>query len=301
MTESAATASRMMKTQEAYLTKLIDQRIENVAPRKIELSDGSKKVELPAGIRHKLFEVALKAVKCGPVALIGPAGAGKTTLAIQIAEAMGIQFAFTGAIASEYKLMGFIDAQGRTVRTAFRDVYEKGGLFLFDEIDGSVPQAVLAFNNAIANDHCDFPDGNVKKHPDFYVMAAANTYWTGADRVYVGRNQLDGASLDRFIFMTVEYDEDLEALLTDNKDWLEHVQFAREAVAALKLRHIISPRATVYGTKLLDMKLSFKQAEMMTIFKGMPAEDVKRTKLKMKELATKGKEVGEVKKEKEAA
>lgn len=303
---SAAETNKALRKQEVYLKGLIDDRLKEIAPRKVELTIGDKKIELAPDIRHKLFDITFKAVMCGPVALVGPAGAGKTTLAQQIADALKVPFYFTGAIASEYKLMGFIDANGHCVSTAFREAYTKGGLFLFDEIDASLPQAVLAFNNALANDCCDFPDGNHKRHPEFYVMAAANTYWTGADRVYVGRTQLDGASQDRFIFITIDYDEKMERLLIDSTnedevDWLEHVQFAREAVRQLKLRHIISPRSTIYGVKLLRNKVAFKDRETMTIFKGMPAEDIKRVKVKMKQLATEGIEIEKQNKQKEAA
>jgi len=71
-------------------------------------------------------------------------------------------------------------------------------LFLFDEIDASLPNAVLAFNAALANGYADFPDGMVKRHPRFACIAAANTFGMGADRIYVGRNQLDGADAGPF-------------------------------------------------------------------------------------------------------
>ena len=90
-------------------------------------------------------------------------------------------------------------AQGTIVSTEFRKAYENGGLFLFDEIDASMPGAILAFNAALANNFMDFPDKKVPRHKDFYCIAAANTFGSGADRQYVGRNQLDAASLDRFI------------------------------------------------------------------------------------------------------
>lgn len=284
----SAKAMRLMAKQEPYIRRLIDESVGKMAPQKIELVMEDKVKELGAKIRHKLFEVCLKAVVCGPVALVGPAGCGKTTLATQIAEALSIPFKFTGAISSEYKLMGFIDANGRYNETAFFEAYTKGGLFLFDEIDGSVPQAVLAFNNAIANDSCDFPHGNFTKHKDFYIMAAANTFWSGADRVYVGRNQLDGASSDRFIFIEVDYDEPMENKLTQDAEWAEHVQLAREAVRALKMRYIISPRATIFGAKLREMKMDFKEVERMTLFKSVKPEDLKMIKKKMREIAEKG-------------
>ena len=130
--------------------------------------------------------------------MVGPAGSGKTTAAHEAAKALGIPFYFTGAIDSAYKLTGFIDAQGRTVRTAFREAFEHGGVFLFDEMDSSMPAALLAFNAALANGHADFPDGIIKRHPDFRAIAACNTFGGGANRQYVGRMQLDAASLDRF-------------------------------------------------------------------------------------------------------
>jgi hypothetical protein len=45
------------------------------------------------------------------------------------------------------------------------------------------------------------------------VCAAANTYGTGADALYVGRNQLDAATLDRFYVVEMDYDRKLEAKL----------------------------------------------------------------------------------------
>lgn len=281
---------RLMAKHEPYIRRLIDESVGTMAPKKIEINFKEKITNLEAKLRHNLFEDALKAITCGPVALVGPAGAGKTTLAQQVAEALKVKFAFTGAISSEYKLMGFIDANGRYNATAFFKAYTEGGLFLFDEIDGSVPQAVLAFNNAIANDSCDFPHGNFAKHKDFYIMAAANTYWTGADRVYVGRNQLDGASLDRFIFITVDYDEVMENKFTEDSEWAEHVQLAREAVKALKMRYIISPRATIFGAKLRELKMKFSDVEKMTLFKAVTAEDLSIIRKRMREIAEKGME-----------
>lgn len=288
--KQSARIAKLVKTHQDYLSNFIRDEIARVAPRRIEIVQNDNVVQtLPSDAkRHKMFETALKAVTCGPTTLIGPAGAGKTTMAEQIAEALGLKFCYTGAISNEYKLMGFINAAGLPVRTPFRECYEFGGLYLFDEIDASVPSAVLSFNNAIANGSCDFPDANIKKHKDFKVMAAANTFWNGNDRVYVGRTQLDGASMDRFIFLEIDYDEDLEASLTDNQDWLENVQLARESVKQLKTRHIISPRATIYGSKLLANGLSLKEVEAMVMFKGLANDEVNKIRTKMKEIAING-------------
>jgi len=203
------------------------------------------------------------------VYLVGPAGAGKTYAAIQCAKALGVEFYFTGAVASEFKLTGFIDAQGRIVSTEFRKAFEKGGLFLFDEIDASYPQAVLAFNAALSNDYMDFPDKRVQRHENFYCIAAANTYGQGADRQYVGRNQLDAASLDRFVFLDWKYDENLERELAGNQDWSDYVQKIRRFIERMKIRHVVSPRASIYGAKLLSNGIERAIVEQTILWKGL--------------------------------
>jgi MoxR-like ATPase len=224
------------------------------------------------GNRHEAFEDVLRAISKGlGVYLVGPAGSGKTTLAGQCAEALGLDFYFTGAIDSSYKLSGFTDAHGRVVPTEFKRAYEKGGLFLFDEVDASDAGALLAFNAALANGHADFPEGAIKRHPDFRVIAAANTYGTGASRVYVGRNQLDAATLDRFVFLTMGYDSKLEATLAP-AEIVQRIQSIRAAVDRLKIRHIVSPRASIQLAALLDAGMSRAAAEDAAIWKGLDTD-----------------------------
>lgn len=223
------------------------------------------------GTVHKSFEKLLKVLSQHiNVYLVGPAGSGKTTAAQKCAEALGVKFYFTGAIANEYKLTGFKNAQGEYVRTEFREAYENGGVFLFDEIDASFPQAVLAFNAALANNFMDFPDKKVERHKDFYCIAAANTIGQGADRQYVGRNQLDAASLDRFVFINWEYDEDLELEMANgNEEWVKYVQKVRKAVEDSKIRCVISPRASMYGARLLAAGMERKEVAEMVLWKGL--------------------------------
>lgn len=222
------------------------------------------------GLQHYQLPTLIKilATKLN-VYLVGPAGAGKTHAAIQAAKALNVPFHFTGAVASEFKLTGFMDAQGRIVSTEFRKAYENGGLFLFDEIDASYPQAVLAFNAALANDYMDFPDKRVPRHENFYCIAAANTYGQGADRQYVGRNQLDAASLDRFVFIDWNYDENLERELAGNENWVKYVQRIRKYIEEHKIRHVVSPRASIFGAKLLASGIEREVVEQTIIWKGL--------------------------------
>lgn len=243
--------------------------------------------------RHFRFPELLKALKAHQnVFLCGPAGSGKTTAARQCAlklkfkEMPEQKFYFTGAISNEYKLLGYMDANGRYVSTEFRKAYENGGVFLFDEVDASFPQPLLAFNAALSGDQMDFPDGTVKKHKDFYCIATANTYGSGASRQYVGRNQLDAAFLDRFVFIDWPYDEELEKNMTDNAEWAEYVQKVRHAIDKLGfgkmgVRHIVSPRATENGAALLEAGIDRKRVEEMVIWKGLERETVQMIKNNM--------------------
>lgn len=252
--------------------KTIITEIEDLKRRKpldlVVTINSSKKTDL--GKQHYQFPTLLKilATKLN-VYLVGPAGSGKTHAAIQAAKALNAPFHFTGAVASEFKLTGFMDAQGRIVSTEFRKAYENGGLFLFDEIDASYPQAVLAFNAALANDYMDFPDKRVTRHKDFYCIAAANTYGQGADRQYIGRNQLDAASLDRFVFIDWNYDENLERDLAGNEEWSNYVQKIRRFITINKIRHVVSPRASIFGATLLSNGLEREIVENTVLWKGL--------------------------------
>lgn len=218
---------------------------------------------------HCLPDVLTMVVAGTSPFLVGPAGSGKTTLAEQIAGILKRPFYMAARVTSEYKLVGFVDANGKTVRTQFREAYENGGVFLFDEVDASDPDALTAFNAALANGYGDFPDGMVKRHKDFVAIAAGNTFGRGADRQYVGRNQLDAATLDRFQTYDVEYDEQLELTLAGDAEWTKWVQKVRKAIDAEKVRHVVSPRASISGAKLLAAGMDRAKVEASCVWKGL--------------------------------
>lgn len=237
---------------------------------------------VPVGMVHRKTPSIITMLAAGVnVYLHGPAGSGKTTAGRKCAEAFGLPFYFAAKVESEYMLLGFKDARGETVRTQFREAYEHGGVFLFDEMDGSSPSAIVAMNAALANGICPFPDGVVMRHENFKCIGAGNTKLTGATREYVGRNQLDAASVDRFAFVEFGYDDALETALATNANWCLYVQDARKAVASRALKHLVTPRATYDGSKLLEAGLTWEETENAVLWKGLDTETVMQLKAAM--------------------
>lgn len=219
---------------------------------------------------HRAFDRVLRyAANRKSVMLVGPAGSGKTTLAEQIATALGLDFYMSGKCADEVKITGYMDGGGTYRTTAFRKAYEFGGVFLFDEMDGWSPDALIAVNAPLAGQWGDFPDAMVKRHPDFVAIGAANTYGRGADRQYVGREQLDAATLDRFAVIEIDYDEDLEMAISCDRDWTKYVQKVRKAVMTEKVRHVVSPRASIEGGIMLKAGEPRKDVEDAYLWKGL--------------------------------
>lgn len=229
------------------------------------------------GIQHDKFETVLKFVSNNePVFLTGPAGSGKNVLCKQVAEALGLDFYFTNAVTQEYKLTGFTDAMGTYQPTQFYKAFTEGGLFMLDEMDASIPEVLVILNAAIANRYFDFPApiGYVEAHPDFRVIAAGNTIGHGADFEYVGRNQLDGASLDRFALVEVTYSEAIENNVACGD--VELANFCRDFRKASQLagiNTIVSYRAIGRLAKMLKI-LPIEEALQTCLIKGLEKDDI---------------------------
>jgi cobaltochelatase CobS len=234
-------------------------------------------------LQHKNFDLLLTACKATDadghhlnVWLYGPAGTGKTTAARNVSKVLGLPFFFNSALDTGYKLTGFVDANGRIVRTPFREAWENGGVYLFDEVDGSAPSALIEFNAALANGAHSFPDKIVPRHPDCIIIAGANTAGLGGTSEYVGRAKQDAAFLDRFVLLDWPIDEALELAICPNKDWCKRVQAVRKTVQARGLKGVlVSPRASLYGASLLAAGMPQNIVERMTLQKSMTPDQWK--------------------------
>ena len=244
-------------------------------PEIVEIRAPGKEPRPVTGTFHEAFPTVVKLVNMDlPVYLSGEAGTGKNVICKQVAEALNIPFYFTNAVTQEHKLTGFIDAGGHYHETQFYKAFKDGGLFFLDELDASIPEVLIILNAAIANRYFDFPTGKVTAHKDFRLIAAGNTFGTGADNVYSGRYNLDGASMDRFNVIPIKYSDKIERAITDNdKDLLDFCHAFRGLTKTSNINCIFSYRALDAITKLKEV-LPIKVALKISLIKGMVKDDL---------------------------
>ena len=232
----------------------------------ITIGDGKPYVFPEGKVIHAATAEVLMCAKAGlPVMLVGPTGSGKSELVKHVAAALGRTFKFNSVTAgiSEGVLMGRLLPTGpggemEYHRSDLITQYEEGGVFCAEEFDGIDANTALVLNNLLANGHASIPHrvGNTvaKRHKDFVFLANANTYGTGADRMFVGRGQLDAATLSRFDVSTVfvGYDKTLEARLIpdDIRAWVHAV---RAVIDQHNLRRTCSTRT---GCSARDLEAS---------------------------------------------
>lgn len=199
--------------------------------------------ETRGGFYHEKYPQILRQIQLDePIMLIGPAGSGKNVAVSQVADSLGLKMYYTNNASNEFKLTGFIDAGGNYRDTEFYKAFKNGGVFFLDEIDNSDPSALIVINSALANGYMAFPHETIDRHPDFRIIAAANTWGKGADLQYVGRNALDAATLDRFDNIFFDYDKHLEECLFPNDEVLKFMWSFRDAVLKTKIPHVVSTR-----------------------------------------------------------
>ena len=220
---------------------------------------------------HHMMEKVLRAIQAGfkNIMLVGPAGTGKTTLAKQVASALGRDFGFlslSGGITESHLLGRCVpslkDGTPKFYPAEFVRTYEQGGVFLLDEVDGADPNVMVACNAALANGMLKNPisDTTHERHEDTVLICAANTFGRGASAQYVGRNPLDAATLDRFIGATFEvgYDASIEESIASQAgdvgiSFMRWVQEVRNEVEACRMRRVIGTRMIEAGVKWLSI------------------------------------------------
>lgn len=258
------------------IARIVDERIakalESVPTIRIEVKGRDGETRAVEGHQHPRFKDLLRAASArmangyAPnIWLAGPAGSGKTHAGHQLSQALGLAFHLNGALSMPHELLGFIDAGGSYHRTPFREAYEHGGVYMFDEVDGSDNSALLALNAALANGSATFPDAKITRHPDCVILASANTWGLGATAEYVGRAKIDAAFLSRFpVRIAWDYDAALEVAISGNERFARRVIAARERARAAGLKVLIDPRASQAGAALIAAGMTEDEAASLT-------------------------------------
>lgn len=258
-------------------------KVEARAPRRVEVAvqpAAGGKVATVRGPVHRQFVHLARAAAvrlangyAPGIFLQGEASSGKTTGARMLAEALKLDWHFNGAISFPHEMLGFIDGMGKYHRTPFREAYEKGGVYTFDEVDRSDPVALLGVNPHLANGVATFPDKQIKRHKDCIIVCTANTWGLGADANYSGATKLDAAFLSRFpVRINWDIDLELEAQIVGNAEWLVRVRRARERARSAGLKVMIDTRAAQAGAALIAGGYSLAEAAHMTYLANLKPE-----------------------------
>lgn len=259
---------------EAVLANSIEEKKKEEKPVLVEVDESGE-------IKHEKYETIKACIEENiPVYLVGPAGAGKNHVLEQIAWELGLDFHFSNSITAEYKLTGFIDAGGKFHETEFYKAFVNGGIFFLDEMDASSPDVLVLLNAAIANRYFTFPNGQVRAHENFRVVAAGNTFGNGADEQYTGRLVLDQASLDRFVIIPFDYSMKIELhLAKGNIDLVEFIRDLRSQANEKGIRATFSYRCITMVTKL-ENKLNLEEVLMIAVFKGFDKDTLRTFRVK---------------------
>lgn len=241
---------------------IVREELSGQEPRKVDIHvNGVFQQQVQGPLPIPFFRVVRRMVMRMNTLLVGPAGCGKTTMARKAAEALGLRFGHITLSAgmSEGHLLGRLLPTGKGGQfeynlSQFVDFYENGGVYLLDELDAADANTLLVINTALANGEMAVPARTANpvavRHPDFVCIACANTFGNGANRQYVGREQLDAATLDRFraAFITCDYDSNIESNLVD-RDILAWGRAMRAKIAETQLRRFVSTRFLIDATR----------------------------------------------------
>lgn len=272
------------KSQEYRINELLKSNNDNHTKEMQELKEllqaKTKEIEkLKAGenneVRHKEFDkiVTLLGLKMA-VYLYGPAGTGKSNLAKQIAKYLKLNFYPMSTITQEFKFTGYQDGNGLFHDTNFYKAVKFGGVFFIDEMDSCSSDVLIGLNACLANGYFDFPHETIDCHENFVVISAGNTTGHGATADYVGRQQLDLSTLDRFLSIKIDYDTNIDLAVAKNDQAL--VDFAhalRKASKDTDITILMSYRAIGNIAKLIEL-FDLTEIMEMAVVKGMGQDEI---------------------------
>ena len=235
------------------------------APVNTIIYNKAEKTKVKLDVTHSQFEEIFKAVTAPSVnvCLVGPSGSGKTSIAKQIATALGYEFCVVSITAgvSEGSLTGWLLPIGDKGKFLWVDsiALEKwrtgNCVILIDEMDAGDANTLLIANMMLSQQYLfvaqRIDEPKVTRGENTIVIGAMNTFGTGADMVYSGREQLDGATLARFIFIEMDYCKKLETAIVKNTELLEWAFPIRKAIKKNRIQRLMSTHTLLQYASLL--------------------------------------------------
>ena len=210
-----------------------------------------------------------------PVYLYGTPGTGKTETIIKIADKLGKEIVTQSVspLATKGEFFGFMSIDGKSyVRTVFREAYEKGKVFLLDEMDLLSPSLSPVLNQSLSQDWLTFPDGIVKKHRNFLFCGTGNTNGKPKEG-FSGRQPIDNSFIDRFLCIEWFLDEQLERDISPNYAFTLLVQEIRKKSIELGINLQVTMRSAILGGKALQTYAEKTEKDILdlldiSVFKG---------------------------------
>jgi ssDNA-binding Zn-finger/Zn-ribbon topoisomerase 1 len=263
----------------AIIAEELDEWAESFKPGDrsivVQVKDAPK-VEVKGKAHVRLADVLQAIAACDPtgeetgtisypnVMLVGPAGSGKTTLAVQVAGCLGLPWDGVSCHpempASKIEgrmLVKIMTGEEVYIPTGFVRIVRDGGVWVNDEGDNMNGGLSIVYNAVLANGWMTLPNGDqINRHRNTIFIHCANTYGSGSDPAYV-REQQDAAFLDRFVGMKffVDYDIELEQTLCPEAAIRTAVYKVRTKVAELGLardgRTIVGTRALLAARRIV--------------------------------------------------
>jgi len=244
------------------MNQLIDDKLKELQnPVYVKIND--VEVKKTDGLKHKQFPFVLECLKhFKRVWLCGPSGTGKSFLIEQCADALGFnadqdnyEYLKGSAGVTESHMTGRMTFDGTFIDGAVARSFRNGSFLCLDEFDGFDANCGLVFNSVFDNQGVlatpnDKDNPVAKKHDDFHVAVASNTWGDGNDFEFAGRGQLDLATLDRLqaVKVHVDYDRNVErALAGDFTDMANVLWKLRDQCKSEHVRRTISTRLFLDG------------------------------------------------------